>query len=312
MSIACLVCVNGTAQPYREVQGVAYHKCDGCGSLFADPAFIAKVESGEIANYQSAYWDGEISAARERSYGSSILRVAEVFRLCRIPIRNFIDIGTGTGALLDALMRLAPELSGHFWGIEAFPPDQPHRSQHPNYRIGTLADLEQTFEAGTCIEVIEHLSPRTLQDLASSLARRAAPGATFFFNSAQPSFVETTDPGYLDPLGRGHIVSYSIAGLRRLFEPAGFSIVALPGRDWAFLAEYRLEGLPVDVEALLGRLWTPVPDNLALLGRAEFGPMMIGMGLESARCYLEHAQTTARTTWALSLDSMLKALKNRL
>jgi hypothetical protein len=307
LSIVCIVCENGRAQPYRDVQDVAYFKCHGCGSLFADPAFIRKVDAGEVVNYQSAYWDSEIQAAHARSYGSSLLRVAEVFRLCRIPIRNFIDIGTGTGALLDALDRLAPEISGHFWGIEAFPPDEAQRSRHPNYRIGTLADMEQMFEAGTCVEVIEHLSPKTLRNLMSSLAQRAAPGSTFLFNSAQPSFVETTDPGYLDPLGRGHIVSYSVAGLKHLLAPTGFSVVALPGRDWAFLAEYRPDGAGAGVDALLGRLWTPVSENIALLERAKFGPMMIGMGLESARCYLEHAQALEQTALALSLEAALKS-----
>jgi hypothetical protein len=289
--IACLVCSKTAAEPYRDVQDVHFFKCAACGSLFADPDFIRRVEAGEITNYQSAYWDSEIRAAEDRSYGGSLLRVAETFRLCRIPIDRFIDIGTGTGSLLDALGTLVPELSDHFWGVEAFPPDDARRSRHPNYRVGTLADIDGRFEAGTCIEVIEHLSPEMLRSLAKSLAERAAPGALFFFNSAQPSFVETHDPDYLDPLGRGHIVSYSIAGLRQLFEPSGFSIIELPGRDWAFLAEYGSSG--VEEHDPFHRLWYPVPENMDLLGRARLGPLMIGMGLESARCYLEHGRANA-------------------
>lgn len=162
--------------------------------------------------------------------------------------------------------------------------------------------MEELFEASTCIEVIEHLSPDMVRKLAASLAKRAAPGALFFFNSAQPSFIENHDPDYLDPLGRGHVVSYSIAGLGHLFEPSGFSIIESPGRDWAFLAEFAPSLESGDRKDLFKRLWNPVPENMALLQSSRFGPLMIGMGLESARCYLEHWQMIERTKWALDLD----------
>jgi GT2 family glycosyltransferase/SAM-dependent methyltransferase len=257
--------------------------------MFADPEFTRRVETGEVVNYQSAYWDSEITAADERCFGTSVIRVAEVFRMCRIPIRRFIDIGSGTGALLDALDRLMPELSSVFWGIEAFPPSAERHSRHPNYRIGTLADLSGTFDAGICVEVIEHLSPDTLRRLAAELAQRATPGALFLFNSGQPGFVENHDPGYLDPLGRGHIASYSIAGAAHIFNSCGFNIIALPGRDWAFLAEYTADRTAVDRDALFQRLWHPRRENIELLQSARFGPLIIGIGLEASRCYLEHS-----------------------
>ncbi len=306
MSPACLVCEAARTVPHRAVQGVQFFECTTCRSLFADPDFIARVEAGEVGNYQSAYWDSEIAAAEERSYGSSLARVAETIRMCRIPVERFIDIGAGTGSLLDALDRLLPELSDRFWGIEAFPPDPERRSRHRNYRIGTLGDLTERFEAGVCIEVIEHLSPSVLRGLAEQLAERATPGGLFLFNSAQPEFVIAQDPGYLDPLGRGHIVSYSLAGLAHLLGPSGFNVIGLPGRDWAFLAEYTGEQRNLDTGAMLDWLWHPREENMALLRTARFGPLMIGMGVESARCYLEHATANERTRWALRLNAQLE------
>jgi len=291
----CLVCQRAPARQYRDVQGVGYFRCGGCGSIFADPDFVARVESGEIVNYQSAYWDSERKSANERSYGAGLMRTAETIRMCRIPIMRFIDIGSGTGSLLDAVSALLPEIADRFYGIEVYPPEACLHSKHPNYRIGTLESLHETFEAGVCIEVIEHLSPAMLRGLAMQLAQRAAPGSLFLFNSAQPSFVEGHDPGYLDPLGRGHIVSYSIEGVRTIFEPAGFKVIALPGRDWAFFAEYGGGAGGVELDDLFSRLWTPHPDNMAMLASARFGPLMIGMGLDSARVYLEHARAEAPT-----------------
>jgi len=294
LPMICPVCAGTPTSPCRTIDGVDYFRCTPCGSLFADPDFIARVQSGEVVNYQSTYWASEIKAANERSYGAGLMRSAEAIRLCRIPIYRFIDIGSGTGSLLDAVAGLVPEIADKFYGIEIFPPEPALRSPHPNYRIGTLASLSETFECGVCIEVIEHLPPETLRMLASQLAQRASPGALFLFNSAQPSFVEEHGYTYLDPLGRGHIVSYSVEGVRKIFEPAGFRIIALPGRDWAFLAEYTDEKSEVGVDDLFTRLWTPHPDNMAMLAACRFGPLMIGMGLDSARVYLEHANSLAR------------------
>jgi SAM-dependent methyltransferase len=294
----CIVCERAPANPYREVDGIGYFRCTSCGSLFADPAFIARIESGEVVNYQSAYWDSEVRAAQERSFSAGLMRSAETIRLCRIPIKRFIDIGSGTGSLLDAVSALLPEIAGHFYGIEVFPPEPALRSTHPNYRIGTLQTMSETFDAGVCIEVIEHLSPGMLRGLARQLAQRAAQGGLFLFNSAQPSFVESHDPGYLDPLGRGHIVSYSVEGVRTIFEPAGFRVIALPGRDWAFLAEFGevpgQKGGDTGLDGLFTRLWTPHPDNMAMLASARFGPLMIGIGLDSSRVYLENATAQSR------------------
>jgi 2-polyprenyl-3-methyl-5-hydroxy-6-metoxy-1,4-benzoquinol methylase len=307
----CPVCLAGPARLHRPVDGIDYFSCDACGSLFADPAFMARVDAGELANYQTTYWESELQAARARGYGVSLARVAETIRMCRLPIARFIDIGTGAGFLLDALAELLPELSDRFYGIEAFPPALAHRSPHAHYRLGTLGTMNEMFEAGVCIEVIEHLSPATLRGLVAQLAARARPGALFLFNSAQPGFVEARDPAYLDPLGRGHIVAYSIAGATSIFAPSGFNIITLPGRQWAFMAEYGVPAEPAGTEALLHRLWAPHPENIAMLEGARFGPLMIALGLDAARVYLEHATSNERTAWAQALGAQLDRQNRR-
>jgi hypothetical protein len=210
----CAVCETDAARPYRNVDGVAYFRCEACGSLFAEPAFLARVEAGAPAAYADDYWRSELSAARERCFGPAVLRVAETIAYCRIPINGFIDIGAGTGWLLDALETLMPEVIERFHAVEVYPPPELHRTSNPNYVIGTLGDMRQIFDAGICIEVIEHLTPTTLRALVAQLAAVSRPGSLYLFNSGQPDFVEREDPGYLDPHGRGHVVSYSLAGRR--------------------------------------------------------------------------------------------------
>ncbi len=208
----CAVCEADAAVPYRDVDGVAYFRCEACGSLFAEPAFLAQVEAGAAATYAEDYWRSELSAARERCFGPAVLRVAETIAYCRIPIRGFVDIGAGTGWLLDALETLLPEVIDRFHAVELYPPPELHRTANPNYVVGALGDVRRVFDAGVCIEVIEHLTPTTLRALVAQLAAVSRPGSLYLFNSGQPDFVEHEDSGYLDPHGRGHVVSYSLAG----------------------------------------------------------------------------------------------------
>lgn len=293
----CVVCGVPGASPYRSIAGVQYLECGDCRSLFADPAFLSAMTRAAVKEYDRTYWEEELRPARDRAYGSSLARVAETFCYCRIAIERFIDIGSGPGYLLDALQGVLPQQQALFHGVELFPPEQESRSTHPNYRIGTLGDLEGHFQAGVCIEVIEHLQPDTLRQLLAQLAHRSSVGAMYYFSSGQPEYVKGEDPDYLDPLVRGHIIAYSLKGLRPLFAAAGFQLIPLPGRSWAFLAEYlpeqaSLQPPPPTADELLNRLWTMLPANQQKLSGGSYGPMMQVMGIESARCYLEHAQST--------------------
>lgn len=296
----CLICENVRSKYFKTVDDIKYFECENCNSLFADPEFISKLQSNN-SHYNEIYWKNETVASKERSFGSSVNRVSEVFLYSRIPIKRFIDIGTGPGYLLDALSILLPNYKSLFYGCEVFPPPPQFRTQHKNYKIGTISDLEGKFSAGVCIEVIEHLSPNILKELIKQLAEMSEDKAIYYFNSAQPSFVKNTDPNYLDPFVRGHIISYSLKALKPIFGAYGFTLIELPGRDWCFLAEYNSDDNLTGSEGLLTRLWTAVPENISVLKDNGFGPLMYSIGLESARCYLEHAISLERTAWAKSL-----------
>ena len=111
--------------------------------------------------------------------------------------------------------------------------------------------------------------------------------------------------GHLDPHRRGHVVSYSIAGAASIFNPAGFNVIALPGRHWALLAEYG-PLRAIDEDTLISRLWHPVPENEAMLHGSRFGPLMRSAGIDTARAYLPrvapratpaHVQTQGFRLW---------------
>lgn len=306
----CAVCTSHAVDSYTKIDEVQFYTCSGCGSLFADPAFLRAVEDGSVSNYRGTYWEMELRAARERSYGSSLQRVAETFFYSRVPITRFVDIGSGPGYLLDAAATALPDAADMFYGVELFPPEPAFRSKHPNYKLCPLADVGQKFEAGVCIEVIEHLTPSMLDTLAKQMAQTSAPQAVYLINSGQPDYVLKEDPGYLDPRGRGHIMSYSLEGARRIFEPHGFTVIPLPGRHWAFLVEYQSQSTTKGaIEQLEARIWSPVPENVVTLRDGGGGSLMYHVGLDSARCYLEHATVVERTEWVRSLQAKIKHLE---
>ena len=286
MSI-CIVCRERRAFPAKSISGVTYYLCDACGCIFADRTAIDNGDGGS-RKYDDEYWSNEMSAARERCFGSSVVRVAETFLYARRDVRNFIDISCGSGLLLDAITTLNGTVGSRMVGVEPFPPPPAWRSSHPNYLIGYARDVQEKMDAGVCIEVIEHLWPDTLESLVSDLAAISNDKALYYFNSAQPSFVIANNYSYMSPFELGHVVSYSIKSVRDIFGRHGFTIIPLPGRDWAFLAEYN--GEPnVGANELYNRVWTPTAENLTALQQGPFGHMLYTTAVEAARCYLESA-----------------------
>lgn len=280
----CPVCWADHAKHHKTIETAEYCECISCGSIFADAETIKRAEAGTLRPYDESYWAEEITAARSRSYGSIVTRVGEVFLYARRPISRFLDISCGGGMLLDAIEVLAPEISERFYGIEPFPPPEQYRTKSPRFQVGFIDSLEGRFDAGVCIEVIEHLAPTVLRSLVRSLARKSNPQALYYFNSAQPSYVKEIDPGYIDPFKRGHVVSYSIAGVTTIFAEAGFTVLPIPGRSFGFLAEYG-QAPEKTPDAVMSRIWAPDSENAASLRGSRFGNLLYSSAVEAAQMY---------------------------
>lgn len=277
--LECAVC-GLDARLWQRVDGYVYTDCPNCDSIAIDKSAMKDVDAGCFPrDYSEAYWQEELASSRERSWGVSLARIAEAILYCRRPIDKFLDVGTGPGFVLDAINTYLPASSERFFGVEMFPPSQ--HSSHDGYRVGNLADLPDKFDAGICIEMVEHLTPAMLKQIAKSLADRSNDQALYLINTGLPSYVRLEDPGYIDPLRRGHIVSWGLPALRSIFEPQGFTVWALRGKSWAFCVEYRSE----DVTPLADRIWTPHPQNRAMLNDGAMGSVMYLLGLETARAY---------------------------
>ena len=202
----CPVCLAGTSAHYVDVEGVPYLRCDVCRSIHIEPAALREVDAGRplLRDYGAQYWAMELAAARSRAQGVSLCRAGEAILYCRRPVRRFLDLGAGPGFLLEKLLELLDPEAEIFHAVERFPPEQ--HFKHPNYHMGSLSDLSERFDAGVCIEVVEHLTPTMLRSLVVALAKVSEPDSYWLFNTGMDEYVEHEDPGYLDPYRRGHIV----------------------------------------------------------------------------------------------------------
>lgn len=302
--ITCPVCREGRSRNYAQIEGMNYLRCLSCRSIHIELAALAEIDAGRplLRDYGPDYWAMELAAARTRAQGVSLCRAGEAILYCRRPVRRFLDVGAGPGFLLENLLELLDPAGEIFHAVEKFAPDAHFR--HPNYHLGSLADLDQRFDAGTCIEVVEHLTPEMLRTLAAELARVSSPDSYWLFNTGLDEYVVREDPGYLDPYRRGHIVSYSVRGLKTIFEPFGFQLHQLPGKSFAFAAEFQPSAsCPYD-----DRIYRPLEENHALISR---DPLFFHAAFESARSYFYAAESDARTAWALTLDAQLAALSGR-
>ncbi len=302
----CPICNSENSIPYELIDGYEYFQCGKCKSLHISDDVIRNIDRGESPRiYNQSYWNQELKDALERARGPSLVRAGEAILYCRRPVTRFLDVGTGPGYFLDEISRLYPNDKELFHGVELFPPDE--HSKNDNYHIGDVSSLKDgKYDAGICIEVVEHLTPSMLSDVVISLAKLSHERSIWLFNTGLPEYVMKEDKGYLDPINRGHIISYSIDGLKKIFEPHGFNIFKLPGKSFAFIAEYN----PGQEESASfeQRIFSPIKENEDLLIK---NPLLYQAVSESARGYFYYEGYVDRTQWALNLDQELKKIKSK-
>src|SRR6266550_4539574 len=123
MDVICPVCNWHSSKLFAEVEQYSYYQCESCNVIFISPEILANIDNGNfLITYDEFYWKEELYAAKERSWGTSLARIAELFLYARLPIRKFIDIGSGPGYLLDAIQYYFPSSQEIFYATELFPP----------------------------------------------------------------------------------------------------------------------------------------------------------------------------------------------
>jgi hypothetical protein len=283
----CPLCQKKTGMPLiKKVNDFSYHHCTDCDFIFIDKEILDEIDKGkQVFKYQHDYWQEEVHAARERSWGSSIARMSECFHYCRIPISRFIDIGTGPGYFLDAVDHFLPASSERFFGWELYPPEKEFRTSHKNYITGEFAGINARFQAGLCMEVVEHITPKQVYNLMRDLRDKIDNGAFFIFNTGLVEYVLKEEMDYLDPIKRGHICIWSVNALNVLLNDLGYYCYPIGKKTWAVAVEYNTNKQDRNFDPIDNRIWSILPENRKILEDKESGTVIQILGLESARAY---------------------------
>lgn len=284
MANTCPCCGKSTNKHIKNISGYDYFQCANCKLIFIDSQYIDKIDNGvNIVKYDYEYWENELSSAKDRSYGEALARMAEVFYYCRIPIKKYLDIGTGAGYFLDAVEKYLPNNANLFYGVEKFPPPLEFQTKSPNYITGDISDINIKFDAGICMEVLEHLTPKMVRSLLEDLAKISNPGAFYIFNTGLQEYVLNENIDYLDPVKRGHILSYSIEAVNLISKGLGFAVLPISGKTWAFALEYKSHAN--NNENIESRIWSALECNLNILSDKDMGSVLRILGLETSRAY---------------------------
>jgi len=287
---SCPVC-GGNGKLYKTLRSEKqegefnYYLCQECECYFIDTDVINRMDAGQqLIKYNEDYWNMELSAAIERSYGAALARMAESIYYSRISINKFLDIGTGSGYFLDAIASYLPDHKDLFYGIEKFPPEGENHTKSKNYYTCDYKDLNMKFDGGMCIEVIEHLTPNMLKTLFDAIASVSQKGALYIVNSGLTEFITRETPTYLDPFVRGHIMGWSVKGIRKICQNTKFQVLPIRGKTWAFAMEF--DGDATRNEDITDRIWSALPENLAILEDSKMGSVLKILGMETVRAYL--------------------------
>lgn len=158
------------------------------------------------------------------------------------------------------------------------------------------------FDAGMCIEVIEHLTPAMLEQMFRGVAHVSKPDSCYLLNSGQPEFVKKENFAYLEPFLDGHVISWSIDGLRYVLEPLGFCVRSIKGKSWACLVEYGAHS----TDEVVDRCWHILDENKNVLCDREMGDAMFLLGLESIRSYAVAADLEYISAKNIELEKVIK------
>jgi cyclopropane fatty-acyl-phospholipid synthase-like methyltransferase len=238
----------------------------------------------ELVTYDENYWESEANSALERARSGSLERFLELVVLSRIPIRSWLDMGTGGGQLLDEVNKLFGDVFEQR-GIELYPPGVQFRTKHEGFIIGEFEDLKNVeFDAITSIEVLEHLDPQEARKMFENIERLLTNGGIALINSGNDLYVEYEDLGYLDPIYRGHNYIYSLDSVQLLIKDLKLKLIRRSNSNWSFFLQ-KVDNFVPQLTSVKECLWTTHPFNRQLLYKVQNNDLLFLLGRESLRVY---------------------------
>lgn len=221
-------------------------QCPVCDLVYANqpPSEDELARAYHVADYDSAEEAGDAAAAYMLAMQPTLLHLA--------PKHSALEIGTGTGVLLERLKREGFDaVVGVEPSVAAIAAAPEHRKAWIREGIFVESDYQpESLDLICCFMTMEHVrDPKVIADAALRLLR---PGGAFItVTHNYRSLVNRLLGGRSPIIDIEHMQIFSDASIRRLFEGSGFSAVSVTAFANRYALGYwlRLSPLPTVIKS---------------------------------------------------------------
>jgi SAM-dependent methyltransferase len=183
------------------------------GGVASDVPFSALSKDARYALFETVFYDSRAVAAKQRIYIDYLDR--ELGRQA-----PFLDLGCGRGEFLHILRELGIDSIGVDSNADVI-----RRLQDESFTVveqdivAYLETNEQMYSGASMLQVAEHLSPSTIENVLTLLASRLLPGALLIVETPNPLSTFALGVFHTDPT---HISPIPPERMRYSIEAAGF------------------------------------------------------------------------------------------
>lgn len=286
VDVACPACQARLIDEQFIKNGFSIKRCKNCDSLYCSPRPAQEQLNELYANSLSCkYWVKDflpcvMDARIEKMYRPKAKIIFEMFRDIDFSPHNVVDIGAGTGLLLNELKAL--------WKDSVFFAIEPGRSAAEVCRANGYETLEMTVESAQawhgkidlaiCLEVIEHVFD--VKDFVTSLFRLVRPGGYCLVTGLggdgfDIQVLKEKSKSIFPP---HHLNFLSVKGVKQLFHDCGFEPVQVttPGQLDVDIVLNAIKDNEVEVPAFFKILF-----ERSLSAQADFQDFLVKHQLSS-------------------------------
>ena len=237
---SCTLCGSRSLKKITQIDGkVTPHRfgivrCNDCNLMFTSPRLT---EAANEAMYGEAYYRGEgfdqsvsyesLDEEAEARRGECEGIIQKIRVLCPLPDPRVLDVGCGTGVLLQALKAAGfSQVEGQ--EFSKYAAEHAHKRTGVTVHQGDLAELAKSsarYDVINATEVLEHV--RAPLSFLTAVEALLAPGGVFVYSTGNARGIYARVLGtkwpYLVP--EGHLYYYDPTTVRRLLEKAGLEAV---------------------------------------------------------------------------------------
>ena len=212
----CEIC-GASASKYHKMNNINIYKCPNCNFIFSD-----RDSEIEFSYETDLYVDlAENEVANREFYARARFKLLKKYQK---NIASILDVGCSSGIFLNAIKSKVQRCKGNDLSKKAV---ELARTKELDVELKSIYDEDNSYDAITLVEVIEHISDLNL--LLTKIYELLNNDGIFYFQTGNTSslefFLAKRNWKYFDP--PSHCSYLGRKSIKLLFEKSGFKILYL-------------------------------------------------------------------------------------